>query len=118
MLKGAYPRVARLAPVDPLFHVETPLGVTVRTTRGYWREIVEHKHPVMAGKVALVQATLARPEQIRRSRSDPAVYLYYRPEAGTPYQVRVVAKHLDGEGFIVTAYRTDRVKEGERVWTS
>ena len=53
--------------------------------------------------------------QIRRSRSDDAVFLYYVEEP--PYHVCVVVRHLNGDGFIITAYRTDTIKEGERVWT-
>lgn len=101
-----------------LFEVETPLGIEVRTTPDYWQEIVENKHPIMEGKASLVEATLETPREIRRSRSDENVYLYYRPEPETPYSICVVVKHLNGEGFIVTAYRTDRIKEGDRVWTS
>lgn len=100
-----------------LFSGETPLGVSVRTTRSYWRYIVRTKHPVMRGKEDQARRTLEDPREIRRSRSDPSVYLHYRPEPSTPYDVCVVVKPLNGEGFIVTAYRTDRVKEGERIWT-
>lgn len=102
---------------EVLFEVETPLGVSVRTTREYWRYIVEAKHPVMEGKSTLVQRALGSPREIRRSTSDPSVHLHYRSEPSTPYDVCVVVKHLNGQGFIVTAYRTDRVKEGERIWT-
>lgn len=104
--------------MDALFEVRTPLGVLVRTTEGYWREIVENKHPVMAGKLGLVERALEDPEEVRRSRSDPHVFLHYQKEQGTPYWVCAVVKHLNGEGFIITAYRTDRIKEGDRVWTS
>ncbi|MEQ1574028.1 MAG: hypothetical protein ABMA15_24155 [Vicinamibacterales bacterium] len=50
---------------------------------------------------------------IRRSTKDPAVYLYYRQEDGR--FCCVVAKHLNGDGFIVTAYLTDKIKAGEVV---
>lgn len=101
-----------------LLRVRTPLGVRVRTTEAHWREIVERKHPVMASRLGEVRGALRSPEQVRRSRWDPSVHLYYRAEQGTPYHVCVVVKHLNGEGFIITAYRTDRIKEGDRVWTS
>lgn len=104
--------------MEPLFEVDTPLGVRVRTTEEYWQEIVENKHPVMEGKTEQIKAALARPREVRKSRSDPRVYLYYRAEPNTPYWVCAVVKHLNGEGFIITAYRTDRIKEGDRAWTS
>jgi hypothetical protein len=92
----------------------TPLGFSVRTTERYWQWIVTVKHPVMRGKEALVRAALRDPEQIRRSRSDPEVYLFYRPDP--PYHVAVVIKKQDETGFIVTAYRTEAIKEGELIW--
>ncbi len=38
-------------------------------------------------------------------------------ELGIPF-VCVVARHLNGEGFIITAYRTNLIKIGETVWTA
>lgn len=99
---------------DILFEAVSPLGKTIRVTTAYWRKIISVKHPVMAGKEALVQATIECPEQIRMSKSDPTVFLYYRQEGG--YFIAVVAKHLNGDGFIVTTYLTDRIKEGTPVW--
>ena len=55
------------------------------------------------------------PEEVRRSNIDPNVYLYYR-RIGRLYCV-VVKHQTDEEGFIITAYPVDKVKEGEIVWT-
>jgi len=100
----------------PLFEVLTPLGVYVRTTDAYWKKIVTFKHPVMRGKEVLVQQALREPVEVRRSRQDASVYLYYGIEP--PYYVCVVARHLNGDGFIITTYRTDTIKEGECIWTA
>ncbi len=42
------------------------------------------KHPVMAGRESEVQKALENPDEIRESRSDPSVYLFYGtvPSAG------------------------------------
>jgi hypothetical protein len=32
------------------------------------------------------------------------------------YYLCIVARHLNGDGFIITAYITDKIKEGEVVW--
>lgn len=98
----------------PYFEVLTPLGIKVRTTPAYWARIVTYKHPIMRGKENLVQAALGRPEQVRRSIKDPSVHLYYG--ADPPYHVCVVVKCIGDTGFLVTSYRTDSVKEGERIW--
>ncbi|MCI0654374.1 MAG: hypothetical protein L0Y39_07840, partial [Methylococcaceae bacterium] len=39
------------------------------------------KHPVMAGREVDVQAALINPDEIRSSRSDPNVYLFYKSES-------------------------------------
>lgn len=85
-------------------------------TSARWEAIVARKHPVMRGKDALVRQALQLPSEVRRSRRDPTVHLYYAAEPGTPYHVAVVVKHLNGDGFVITAYRTDRIKEGDVVW--
>lgn len=100
---------------DLLFEVLTPLGFRVRVTRSYWDLIVTVKHPVMAGRENDVKDALENPGEIRQSRNDPAVYLFYKPERIGRW-VCAVAKRLDGKGFLITAYPTDAVKEGEHIW--
>ena len=63
---------------DILFDVLTPLGFHVRVGRSYWQVIVSIKHPVMAGHEKEVKATLENPDEIRRSKADPIVYLFYK----------------------------------------
>jgi hypothetical protein len=98
-----------------LFDVPTPLGFRVRVTRAYWELIVTIKHPVMAGREKDVKEALLHPGEIRQSRSDRDVYLFYKPER-IGRQVCAVAKKLNGDGFLITAYPTNVVKEGESVW--
>ena len=101
---------------DPIFDVFTPLGFQVRTTSKFWELIVNVKHPVMRGREREVEEALRYPDEIRRSRGDTDVYLFYRPERPDRW-ICVVVKRLDGEGFVITAYPTDTIKEGQRVWT-
>ena len=63
---------------DLLLEVLTPLGFRMRITRAYLELIITVKHPIMTGREADVQETLAHPEEIRQSRSDPNVYLFYK----------------------------------------
>ncbi len=98
-----------------LFVVPTPLGFRVRVTRAYWDSIVAVKHPVMGRCQADVQDALRMPDEIRRSRKDPAVLLFYR--AAYPGRwIVAVAKRLNDEGFLITAYPTDAIKMGAKVW--
>ena len=102
-------------PEELLFEVTTPLGFPVRVTQAYWEIIVSIKHPVMAGHEEEVKHTLEMPSEIRLSKNDPAVHLFYRTERSERW-VCAVAKRLNDEGFLITAYPTDAIKEGERIW--
>ena len=98
-----------------LFEVLTPLGFRVRVSRTTWELIVTIKHPVMAGREEAVRQTLEHPAEVRLSRSDPAVYLFYSA-AHKGRWVCAVTKRSGEEGFLITAYLTDAIKEGTRVW--
>ena len=63
-----------------------------------------------------VQDVLHTPDEVRQSRSDPAVFLFYRAEL-SGRRVCAVTKRLNDEGFLITTYPTDAIKEGERVWS-
>ena len=99
-----------------LFDVATPFGFRVRTTRSYWDMICTVKHPVMRGREARVQRAVESPSEVRRSRSDPHVLLFYRQEGRRRWTCAVV-RQVDGSGFLITAYLTDAIKEGERIWS-
>ena len=100
---------------DLLFEALTPLGFRVRVSRSYWQVIITIKHPVMAGREWDVKDTLENPSEVRLSQNDPAVYLFYSPERKGRW-VCAVAKRLNGDGFLITTYPTDAIKEGRRIW--
>ncbi|MBS3906051.1 MAG: hypothetical protein KGZ49_03350 [Syntrophaceae bacterium] len=93
---------------------KTPLNVEVRTTTGYWEYLITMKHPVMKGKEDTVKTALQFPDEIRQSKTDKDVFLYYK-QYDKLYCV--VVKHIGPEGFLITAYPTDKVKEGDSIWT-
>jgi hypothetical protein len=100
---------------DVFFEAMTPLGFRVRVSRSHWELIITVKHPAMAGRESDVKKTPEKPSEIRLSRSDPSVYLFYSSEHKGRW-VCVVTKRLNGEGFLITTYPTDAIKEGVRVW--
>lgn len=104
-----------MADTDLLFEVPTPLGFSVRVTRGRWELIATIKHPVMSGRESSVRLALESPDEVRQSRSDADVLLFYKAEA-TRRWVCAVARRARDHGFLVTAYPTDAIKEGIRVW--
>lgn len=101
--------------MDWVFDVITPLGFRVHCTPAHWERIVAIKHPPMRGRVQDVVDTLAEPDEVRRSVGDPTVLLFHRRIA--PRWVCAVAKREGSDGFLITAYPADRIKQGEIVWT-
>ncbi len=99
-----------------LFDVETPLGFYVHCYRSYWERKVVGSHPAMEDKLTMVIQALKNPLEIRISKTDSGVYLFYDVDGSR--LVCVVARDVEGEGFLMTAYPTDRMKEGIIVWTS
>lgn len=78
-------------------------------------QIICFKHPALKGKEVMVKETLQDADEVRESKSDPAVKLYYR--AYDPAHLCIVVKHQNGDGFLITGYFTDRIKEGTTIWT-
>ena len=98
-----------------LFEVMTPLGFQVRVTKAYWELIVTIKHPVMAGREEDVKMALTQPDEIRQSKSDEMVFLFYKEEREKRW-ICAVSKQTGSEGFLITTYPTDAIKEGVQVW--
>ena len=69
----------------------------------------------MAGHEEEVKNTLQNPEEIRQSKVDSSVYLFYKTQR-TGRWVCAVSKRLGDEGFLITAYPTDTIKAGEKIW--
>lgn len=100
---------------DFVFDVKTPLSFRVHVTRSYWETIVNDKHPVMAGREEDVRNTLEHPDEIRLSRKDSDVYMFYKSERERRW-VCAVAKQLNGDGFLITTYPTNAIKQGVKIW--
>ncbi len=102
-----------LSKKETYFKVKTLLNIEIRTTYDYWEYLTTKKHPVMKNKEEVVKATLEAPDEIRQSKSDSNVFLYYKK---FDRLYCVVVRHLKNEGFLITAYPTDKVKEGNIIW--
>lgn len=77
------------------------------------------QHPEMIGMEAEIVHVLQRPAEVRLSRSDSTVQLFYeyyvKTRVGGKWLCAVV-KYAADDGFVVTAYLTDQLKPGERLW--
>lgn len=94
-------------------------GRRIQLTYEGWEHILE-RHHYMVDFRDEIDETLREAEEIRRSTTAPeTTRLYYKWYYGTPRGdkwVCVVVKALPDEAFLVSAYVTDRIKEGELLW--
>jgi hypothetical protein len=92
-------------------------GHSVRLTDERLAHILEH--PEMAGMEDELERVLQTPSEVRLSRSDDNVRLFYefytRTRMGGKW-LCVVVKYLPDDAFVITAYLTDTLKAGETVW--
>jgi hypothetical protein len=92
-------------------------GRQVRLTEERLRHILEH--PEMAGMQSHLEETVLQPESVIQSTTDRTASLYYRHYAETKVGSKwlcVVVKYTEGDAFVLTAYLTDKPKQGSRLW--
>jgi len=92
-------------------------GFEVRLTAERQAHILQH--PEMEGLEEAIPDTLESPMEVRLSRSDPSIRLFYRYYENTPVGAKwlcVVVKYLEADAFVVTAYLTDKLKTGDILW--
>jgi hypothetical protein len=97
------------------FEADTPARLSSSRRQARWELIVSEKHPAMKGRELDVKLALESPDEVRQSKSDSSVLLFYRTE-GLKRWVCAVAKRSDQEGFLITAYPTQAIKEGTKIW--
>jgi hypothetical protein len=64
------------------------------------------KHPALVGREAEARDTLSDPDEIRRSRKDSRVLLFYRGHK--PRWICAVVRRDDGAGFLITVWTRSR----------
>jgi hypothetical protein len=73
----------------------------------------------MAGLAQEIERVLQSPTEVRVSRSDDTVRLFYEFYVKTMVGGKwlcVVVKYAPEDAFMVTAYLTDQLKAGETIW--
>ena len=92
-------------------------GRDVRLTEERLGHILERAE--MRGMRDEIIHTLQAPAEVRISRSDSAVRLFYEFYSRTTIGDKwlcVVVKYFADDAFVITAYLTDKLKAGEIVW--
>lgn len=106
----------QLVSTDILFEITDVFGRKIRTTRRYWKKIKEIKHTELRFGISEVKKTLTRPQEVRRSVTDPTILLFAKKVEKHDILIAAI-KILNGNGFLVTCYQTKtHRKKGELIW--
>ena len=92
-------------------------GRNVRLTVERLSHILQHQE--MVGMEGEIERVLESPAEVRVSRSDDTVHLFYEFYAQTRVGEKwlcVVVKYHPEDAFVVTAYLTDQLKPGDTIW--
>lgn len=91
------------------------MGKNIRTSKKYWEFITEFKHPELKNKLSEVLATIQKAQFVYQDTEHGEIFLYYREI--NKYWICAVCKHLNSDGFLITAYLTTKSKRrGKKIW--
>ena len=92
------------------------LGRKIKLSNERWRHITT-VHPEIERYRKEVEETVSDPELVKQSLYSNEVTLYYKcyPNILGGKHIAVVVK-LNENKFVITAYITDRIKEGKILW--
>jgi len=100
-----------------LLAVTSKLGKIVSLNTKRWEHVLSH--PEMCRQRLKIKDCLVNPDEIRESERSSKIWLFYKLYQKTPVTTKyvlVVVRIMNGEGFIVTAFFTDKIKKGELIW--
>lgn len=100
-----------------VFEVIDRFGRKIRLTDERQKHLLKKRE--MRNQEERLKETLISLDQVRRSVKDKNVLIFYKYYSNTPVtkkHLAVVTKTLNKEGFILSSYFTDRIKEGVEVW--
>ena len=102
---------------DVIFTLRDILNREIRLTKNRYEHILERAE--MHNQEERIKETLKSPDIIKLSNHADDVLLYYKLYETSPVTRKylvVIVKILNGDGFIITAFYTDRIKKGVAKW--
>ena len=98
-----------------LFETVDVFGKRIRTTKSYWEKIKKEKHKELRFDITEIIKTIARPDEVYKSVRDEFIHIHYKKYKQET--LVAVIKHLNGDGFLITAYQTSKIKrKGDKIW--
>lgn len=83
-------------------------GRKIDLTVERWRHIIG-KHSEMIKDLEFIEGTITQPLVITISEKDDSVRFYYRYIKSKAAYLLVAIKYLNGKGFVITSYYTNKI---------
>ena len=95
---------------EDVFEINDKSGRKIRLTKKQWRHLAK-KHPYMEKYLDEIKETLQLSDKIiNRVFNKGYYYKSYKYLKSPNRFVLVVVKYLNGNGFIITSYLTEKIK--------
>ena len=91
-----------------IFEIEDKSGRKIHLSSERWNHI--QKHPGMSNQLEQIKETLENPNIIQDFEYDSNVKFYFRYFKEKKEYLFISVKYLNGDGFIITSFYTDKIK--------
>lgn len=98
--------------MSDIFEIVDKNNKRIRLTKERWKHILKHPHMSKPNQIDNIQLTLKNPTTIRYEEKDEWVNYFYKEFKHMPTTERyllVSVKYLNGEGFIITSFFTNKI---------
>ncbi len=98
-----------------IFNVIDKTGRKIRMTNWNWEHIIR-RHPEISSEKDKIIETLEKPDKITLSTRDEDVRYYYKYYKHISHKykfLRVIVKHLNGEGFVISAQFISKINQSK-----
>ena len=93
-----------------IFEIKDKSGRKIHLSNERWHHIVT-EHSILANRLEDIKDTLINPSTILPSKYDEKVRFYYKFYKKMSKYLLVSVKYLNGEGFIITAFYTQKLEK-------
>lgn len=94
--------------MDYIFVVTDKSKREIYLSKERWFHI--QRHPEMSNQIEQIKETLIQPNTIIKFEYDPNVHFYYKYYKERREYLFISVKYLNGNGFIITSFYTDKIK--------
>ena len=95
--------------MDYIFEIVDKSRRKIHLSKERWGEHIKLIHPDISDSEELIKV-LQSPDKILESDRDESVRWYFLYDRQKKKYLKVSVKYLNGEGFIITAFYTNKIK--------